>query len=97
MSQSNKTPAEYFAAGLGRGCLVGVALALAFLMIGGIIYGIGWIAGLSTNIILMMAVAGGPIIGTVIALALFSGFAARANRKYNETHHNGYDESASRD
>ncbi len=97
MSQGNKTSAEYFAAGLGGGCLVGLALAVGFLVIGGIIYGVGWVAGLPSNIMLMLAVAGGPIIGTVVALVFFSGVAARANRKYSESHQDGYDESASRD
>ncbi len=51
---------------LGKGCLAGIGVALGFLVIGGLIYGLLSLLGVSENMRLFFAVAGGPIIGTVI-------------------------------
>ncbi|MBN1121415.1 MAG: hypothetical protein JXJ17_10060 [Anaerolineae bacterium] len=50
---------------LVKGCLAGIGVALGFLVIGGLIYGLLSLFDISENIRLFFAVAGGPIIGTV--------------------------------
>lgn len=58
-------------AGLGKGCLVGLGLAVLFLVIGGVLYLLLSLTGLAQNLTLLIAIAGGPILGTSAALIIF--------------------------
>jgi hypothetical protein len=51
---------------LGKGCLAGLGLVVAFFVIGAIIFGVLSLFGITDDSRLFYAVAGGPIIGTVI-------------------------------
>ena len=52
---------------MGKGCLAGIGLVVGFFVIGALIYGLLSLVGVTGNIRLFVTVAGGPIIGTVIA------------------------------
>jgi hypothetical protein len=50
--------------GLWKGCLGGIGLAIVFFIISGMTYLILSKTGLSSNVVLFIAIASGPIIGT---------------------------------
>jgi fructose-specific phosphotransferase system IIC component len=78
---------------LGKGCLGGLGAALIFLLVGGAVYLVLSVIGLPENIVLFLAIAGGPIIGTVIVAAIVLWYARRALAESAEQH----DETASSD
>jgi hypothetical protein len=63
---------------MGKGCLGGVGAAVVFLLSGGAVYLILSVLGLPENIVLFLAIASGPIIGTVIVAAYVLSRARRA-------------------
>ncbi|HEC23318.1 MAG TPA: hypothetical protein ENI95_10425 [Chloroflexi bacterium] len=80
MTSNDKQAAAGLVAGaLGRGCLGGLGLALLFLVISGLMYLLLPLTGLPQNVVLLLAVASGPVIGTAIALTVFL---IRASRMY---------------
>jgi hypothetical protein len=50
---------------LAKGCLAGLGLVVLFAAIGGLAYLLLTVAGLPQNIVLLIAIASGPILGTV--------------------------------
>lgn len=56
------------ATGVGRGCLLGLGLFLLFILIGGLVYLVLLAFDLPENIRMLIAIATGPIVGTVIGL-----------------------------
>jgi uncharacterized membrane protein len=64
---------------LGKGCLAGIGVALAFFLIGALVYGLLSLFGVSENMRLFFAIASGPIIGTAIlfVVALVLNFRTR--------------------
>jgi hypothetical protein len=63
---------------LGKGCLGGLGAAVVFLLSGGAAYLLLSVMGLPENIVLFIAIASGPIIGTVIVSAYVLTRARRA-------------------
>jgi hypothetical protein len=63
---------------LGKGCLGGLGAAVVFLLSGGAVYLLLSVMGLPENIVLFIAIASGPIIGTVIVSAYVLTRARRA-------------------
>ncbi len=50
---------------LGKGCLTGLGLAVLFVVIGGLAYLVLSQFDVPPNIMLLISIAGGPIIGTM--------------------------------
>jgi nitrate reductase gamma subunit len=71
---------------LGKGCLGGLGAALVFLLVGGAVYLVLSAFGLPENIVLFLAIASGPIIGTVIVAAIVLLRARRAIAESAEQH-----------
>lgn len=79
-------------AALGKGCLAGVGLALGFFILSVLAYGLLGPFGLPHNIRLLVAIASGPILGTLAVVVVF----LMISRKAQQTAA-GQDGSASRD
>ena len=72
---------------LGKGCLGGIGAAILFLAVGGLAY-FGLSAfGLPENIVLFVAIASGPIIGTALVAIIVLWRARRTTADVVEHHH----------
>lgn len=78
--------------GLGKGCLAGLVLAAGFLVISGVVYLLLSPIGLPRNILLLISIASGPILGNLIVLIVFLIRSKSAQRQYQRDH-----ETTSRD
>jgi hypothetical protein len=70
---SDASPTGIVGGALGKGCLAGLALVVLYTAISGLVYlALGWL-GAASNLRMLVGIASGPIVGTVIALfvALF--------------------------
>ncbi len=74
---SNPRRAQIVAGALGKGCLGGIGLALAFLALSAATYGLLATLGLPYNLVLLLSVASGPILGTALLLVVAYRRAAR--------------------
>jgi uncharacterized membrane protein len=72
--------------GLGKGCLAGLALAVGFLVISGLVYLVLSLASLPRNILLLVSIASGPILGNVIVLIVFLLRSKKVQRQYQKDH-----------
>ena len=84
---------ESVSRGICLGCLGGLAMAIAMLVIGGTIYIILKLMGLSPNMILCFSLASGPVIGNGLLLAYSYSRSRRALR--NSSINAKYDKSQS--
>jgi len=80
MMSNNPSPWSSVQPALGRGCAIGLGLALLFVVLTAILYVVLGASGLPENIRLLIAIAGGPIGGTVIAFVVLSLYAACRSR-----------------
>lgn len=65
---SDPSPTGVVSGALGKGCLAGLALVVLYAAISGLVYLVlSWL-GASPNLRLLIGIASGPIVGTVIAL-----------------------------
>ena len=80
---------ESVSRGIGLGCLGGLAMAIAMLIIGGITYLILKLVGISPNMILCFSLASGPILGNGLLLAYFYSRSRRMlrNQSIRANHH----------
>lgn len=62
---------------LGKGCLVGIGIALLFAVISLLVYVLLGPLGLPTNVRLLITFASGPTLGTGVVLAAFWLFSQR--------------------
>ena len=81
MTSNNRGNWEAVRPALGRGCLIGLGLALLFGALSYVFYLLLGMAGLAENIRLLIAIAGGPTVGTVIAFVFLSSSAVRKSRE----------------
>ncbi len=65
---------------LGKGCLAGVGMTLGFFAISGLAYLLLGPLALPSNLRLLIAVASGPIVGTLAVLVIFLALSRRASR-----------------
>ena len=70
MRPNNPEAARLVAATLGKGCLAGLGLAGVFFVISSLMYLILSGVGLPHNILLLLTIASGPILGTGIAFTV---------------------------
>jgi len=63
--RSSFEPTRLVAEGMGKGCLAGIALAVLFFALSGVLFLLLGITGLQQNIRLLLTFAGGPILGTI--------------------------------
>jgi fructose-specific phosphotransferase system IIC component len=82
-----QTGMSVVAQSLGKGCLGGLGAAVVYLLAGGAVYLVLSILGLPENIVLFLAIASGPIIGTVIVAAYVLLRAKRTTADAAEHHH----------
>ncbi|GAB4469697.1 MAG: hypothetical protein Kow00124_05120 [Anaerolineae bacterium] len=98
MTSNNSPGWSAISPALGKGCLLGVGLAGLFFGLSALLYLLLGLADLPSNIRLLIAIAGGPILGTVIAFVVLSIRASRETRRLidaqGEPHRD--DETASR-
>ncbi len=96
---SNSSPGwSVISPALGKGCLLGLGLAGLFFGLSALLYLLPGLSDLPSNIRLLIAIAGGPIIGTVIAFVVLSIRVSRETRKLLDARGgpHGDDEAASR-
>ena len=67
--------------GLAKGCLAGLVLALAFLVVSGLLYLAAWSAGLSNGVSLAISIGGGPV---VVSTLLLGAFVMRVQQRLNQ-------------
>jgi hypothetical protein len=67
---NNVNPAGVVSAGLGKGCLAGLGLALLFFLISGGVYLALGAFSLERNIRLLFTFLSGPVIGTVLVVVV---------------------------
>ncbi|GEM_PF-3061144 len=72
--------------GLGKGCLAGIGLAVGFLAISGLVYLALSLTGLPRNIVLLVSLASGPILGNLIVLIVFLSRSKKVQSQYQEDH-----------
>ena len=77
MMSNNPDPASAVATGVGRGWLLGLGLFLLFALISGLVYLALQPFDLPENIHMLIAIATGPIVGTVIGLLIAWRFVTR--------------------
>ena len=90
---NDANPMGVVSAGLGKGCLAGLGLAVGFFAISGLVYLLLGPFGLERNIRLLLTIVSGPILGTLAVVVIFLQRSARARRVAER----GADEPASRD
>lgn len=76
MSNETQPPFVLMTQGLGRGCLLGLGLVGLFFVISLSLYALMNLLGLPRNIVLLVAIGGGPILGTILGVAGFYAWAA---------------------
>lgn len=65
---SSPNPGGVIGPAFGRGCLLGLGLLVLFVAISGVLYLALLLTDLPENIRLLISIASGPILGTVIGL-----------------------------
>lgn len=60
----NSDPYSVVRTGLWKGCLGGIGLVLVFFLVSGVTYFLLGFTSLSHNIVLLLSIASGPVIGT---------------------------------
>jgi hypothetical protein len=63
----NDAPANSLLALLLKGCMGGAGLGVTLLLIGGGIYFVLSVIGMPHNLVLLLSIASGPVIGTLLA------------------------------
>ena len=62
---------EQMQVGVAKGCLAGLALSLAFVVVSGLIYLAAQSAGLSNGVSLAIGIGGGPVVVSAVVLGAF--------------------------
>jgi hypothetical protein len=68
---NNPQAAGTVGSALGKGCLAGLGLAVLFALISLMVYLLSGPFGLDQNVRLLLTFASGPVLGTILALAVF--------------------------
>lgn len=67
-SEKEKGAFNQVAPAMGKGCLLGIGIGVLFFVVGAVVYLIAGLFPLPERIVLLLAIAGGPIIGTAITM-----------------------------
>jgi hypothetical protein len=81
MTSNNPNTAGIVGTAVGKGCLVGVGLAVGFFLISGLVYLLLGPFGLERNIRLLITVLSGPVLGTGLTLIVGWALAQRTRRR----------------
>ena len=80
MSSSGTGPGGVVGPAVGKGCLAGLGLLVLFVVISGLIYLVLGAFALADNIRLLVSIASGPILGTIIGLLIAWRIMSRTDR-----------------
>ncbi len=86
-SEPDNRAAKAVTSGLAKGCLLGVGMAVLFAAIGGLLYLGAGLTGMPERIVMLIAIAGGPILGTVVVFFILLRRARKASQVNDEGSH----------